>query len=368
MADRVLVISLQGVGNLIMATPVIEGLARAGREVRVAVSTRAAADLIAPSPWVSGADALDEAAYVGRAGRALGLGLRLRRERFAASVTTYPNGRSAAILALAAGARVRVGFGERPARCGGAYTLPLAPAEGLHDVEQNLRVLDVLGVPRPGAAAPWVPLSDGDRAFADRFVATQGLGGARPVAALHPGGAATGLFRRWPRENFEELAGRLRRDLGLGVVLVGGASERNMLEDIAGVAAAHTRASADAADGPRGAHAPGGTGVAVAAGLPLGHIAAVIARCRVFVGNDSGPLHIAAAVGVPVVGIYGPTNEVRTAPYGAGHTVLTASLACRPCYAFGERFSCEFDQVSCLELIDVDAVLEAVKAKLGGAV
>lgn len=347
MAERVLVISLQGVGNLIMATPVIEGLARAGRDVHVAVSTRAVADLISASPWISGVDSLDAAApYVTRGGRAAGLGLRLRRERFAASVTTYPNGRSAAILALAAGARVRVGFAERPAK-GVAYTVQLAPAAGLHDVEQNLRLLDALGVPRPRVVAPWVPLSDDDRAFADGFISTARLDAGRPVAALHPGGAAMGLFRRWPRENFEELAGRLRRDLGLGVVLVGDASERAMLEGIARAA---------------------GEGVAVAAGPPLRHIAAVIAMCRVFVGNDSGPLHIAAALGVPVVGIYGPTNDVRTAPYGPEHTVLTASVACRPCYAFGERFSCEFDQVMCLELIDVDVVLEAVKAKLGQAV
>jgi ADP-heptose:LPS heptosyltransferase len=346
-ADRVLVISLQGVGNLIMATPVIEGLARAGRDVCVAVSTRAAADLVAASPWVSATTSLDAAApYVTRGGRAAGLGLRLRKERFAVSVTTYPNGRPAAILALAAGARVRVGFAERPAK-GVAYTMRLAPVTGLHDVEQNLRLLDALEVQRPGVVAPWVPLSDGDRAFADGFISTAWPDAGRVVAALHPGGAATGLFRRWPRENFEELAGRLGRDLGLGVVLVGDASERTALESIARAA---------------------GGAVAVAAGQPLSRVAAVIAKCSVFVGNDSGPLHIAAALGVPVVGIYGPTNEVRTAPYGAGHTVLTASVACRPCYAFGERFSCEFDQVMCLELIDVDVVLEAVKAKLGQAV
>jgi lipopolysaccharide heptosyltransferase II len=347
-AERVLVISLQGVGNLIMATPVIEGLARAGRDVRVAVSTRAVADLISASPWVSGAVPLDEAVpHVTRGGRAAGLGLRLRRERFAASVTTYPNGRSAAILALAVGARARVGFAKRPSKRAGAYTVRLAPAPGLHDVEQNLRLLDALEVPRPAVVAPWVPLSDADRAFAEAFVSTAGLDAGRPIVALHPGGAATGLFRRWPRENFEELALRLRRDLGLGVALVGDASERAMLEGIARAA---------------------GDGVAVAAGPPLGHIAGVIAKCRAFVGNDSGPLHIAAALGVPVVGIYGPTNEVRTAPYGPGHTVLTAAVTCRPCYAYGERFSCEFDQVMCLELIDVDAVLGAVKAKLGRAV
>ncbi len=345
MADRVLVISLQGVGNLIMATPVIEGLARAGREVHVAVSTRAVADLITASPWVSGAVALDDGArYLTRGGRAVGLGLRLRRTRLAASVTAYPNGRSAAVLALAAGARVRVGFAERPSKRSGAYTDELAVAPGLHDVEQNLRLLDALRVPRP-AVAPWVPLTADDRAFADGFVAASSLEG-RSLAALHPGGAATGLFRRWPRDNFEELAVRLARDLGLGVVLVGDASERAMLEGIARAA---------------------GAGVAVAAGPPLGRVAGVIAKCRLFVGNDSGPLHIAAALGVPVVGIYGPTNEVRTAPYGPGHTVLTASVNCRPCYAFGERFSCEFDQVMCLELIDVDVVLEAVRAKLGQA-
>lgn len=381
MSEKVLVISLQGVGNLVMATPVIEGLARAGREVHVVVAARPVAEFVASSPWVAGATSLEGARRgAARAGAAL------RGGRFDASVSTYPNGRRAALLAVAAGARERVGFADGlPPWMHRAYTRRLSTTAGLHDVDQNLKLLDALGVPRPAIVAPHAPITEEDRAFGERFFAEAGFGAGRRVAALHPGGAATGLFRRWPPENFGELARRLRRDLGLGVVLVGEEAERPMLDMIAraagecaaGESAAAVRESAAgenaaaAREGAPGksarAGAAAGAGretLAVAAGPSLGHVAAVIERCAVFVGNDSGPLHIAAALGVPVVGIYGPTNEIRTAPYGSGHTVLTAPVSCRPCYAFGERFSCEFDQLLCLELIDVDAVLAAVKATL----
>ncbi len=76
------------------------------------------------------------------------------------------------------------------------------------------------------------------------------------------------------------------------------------------------------------------------------------------VTNDSGPMHIAAAVGVPVVALFGPTSEVRTGPYGAGHRVLTSAVPCRPCFS---RVCHNSVPLECLQLVQPGQVLDAAR-------
>ncbi|MFH1502352.1 MAG: glycosyltransferase family 9 protein [Candidatus Eisenbacteria bacterium] len=337
--ERTLVISLQGAGNLVMATPMIRSLSLSGRSVHLVAATRAVAEFMSGAPWI------DSVSWPrpGPWGIA-SMGRLLRNERFSTSVSCYPNGRRAAFLARAVKSPERVGFPEGlPFWLRSVYSTDIAVEPGLHDVEQNLRILDALGVPRPSDATPSVVVADADREAAARLLAGAGAGPAGLVVAVHPGGAATGTFRRWPADAYAELAARIAGELDATVVLIGDASERQLLERIS-----------------EGA----GAGTVVAATESLGQSAAVMEKSSVVVGNDSGPLHIAAALRVPVVGIYGPTDESRTAPYGGGHVVLTADIRCRPCYEFGAAFSCRHETLRCLELVSVNDVFDAVRKRL----
>jgi lipopolysaccharide heptosyltransferase II len=333
--DSLLAVSLQGAGNLILATPALKAIAASGASVHLLVGSRPLAEMMETAEWIESVSWLE-----GGSPGLLPAAMRLRAKRFDASATFFPDGRRAAAISLIAGAPVRAGFSIAvPPWLRGAYTESLDAHKGTHDVPQNARILDALGLARPAELKLSIPVTEGDRMFALAFMDRHGLEGTGPVAVLHPGGRARVSARRWELRRYGELASRLIAEMDAGVILVGDDTERPMLE---------TAASAI------------GAGTAVLAGeATLRETAAVIERCSLFIGNDSGPLHIAAAVGTPVVGIYGPTDARRTAPYGVPHEVVAADVDCRPCYEFGVAFSCRRESLVCLEAIDVARVFDA---------
>jgi ADP-heptose:LPS heptosyltransferase len=101
--------------------------------------------------------------------------------------------------------------------------------------------------------------------------------------------------------------------------------------------------------------------VDVAGAVPLGCLPAFLSRASVLLTNDSGPMHIAAAVGTPVVALFGPTSGTRTGPYGEGHAVLTHEVPCRPCFS---RVCRHTEPLACLTHINPERVVDRVKALL----
>ena len=165
-------------------------------------------------------------------------------------------------------------------------------------------------------SAPWgfEPLAP-DLAWADTWLA--GAPGRRPglpVVALEPGGAY-GVAKRWPADRYAALAGRLAREGRADVVLVG-------TKDMADL---HATIVAQAGAGAAVISAAGAT--------DLPQLAALLARCRLLVTNDTGPMHLAAAVGTPVLALFGSTDPAGCGPMGrAPATVLYEKVECSPCY------------------------------------
>lgn len=158
-----------------------------------------------------------------------------------------------------------------------------------------------------------------------------------PLIALAPA-AAYGPAKEWPAARWAALVDRLAERHAAECVLVGAPGERAKCDEIAG-AARH--------------------GALVAAGqTSVGQAVALLARCNGFAGNDSGSMHVAGALGIPTVGIFGSTNPQRTAPLGPRTRVLYERVACSPCL---ER-TCRYGHYECLTRISVDAVEEALGA------
>jgi heptosyltransferase-2 len=206
-------------------------------------------------------------------------------------------------------------------------------------VDAYLALLGPLGV-APAGDVPALAIGDARRAEARRLLASAGIpAGIRPVALSL--GAALGPAKLWPAERFAALAARLAGE-GRPVVLVGEA------------------AAAPLADGVRAAlplPVPSLVGRDHPALLP-----ALLGECAVVVTPDSGPAHVAAAVGVPVVVLFGPTDPRLTAPAGAGHAAVWRRPPCAPCFLP----RCPIDH-RCMRAITVDEVLAAVRARLEGA-
>jgi ADP-heptose:LPS heptosyltransferase len=220
---------------------------------------------------------------------------------------------------------------------GGGFWLthPVARCPGLHEVEQNLDLLEKTGIP-VSQEIRFPKLFPGGEDHLKQISVRGSLNLTRPIVAIHAVCAATA--KRWPVSYWRQLIAKLPPDID--VVMVGSEKEKVEIAEIA-------------KDCPRE--------VSVAAGLfQLRELAAFLKQCKLFVGVDSGPAHIAAAVGTPVVSIFSGTNSAaQWAPHGPQVSLLQKQTPCSPC----ERTECPFNN-ECMRQIGVEEVLGLVNKNL----
>jgi heptosyltransferase II len=208
----------------------------------------------------------------------------------------------------------------------------------VHQIEYYQQLVQALSFPG-GPAVPAIRVTDATRSKGTAALHAAGWDGRSPLVALAPG-AAYGTAKRWPPRYFGELAAALNGE-GVATVMVGSAADR-----AAG-------AEVEAAFGTRGRllNLIGSTDLETLAGL--------FVHCRTLVTNDSGAMHLAAAVGVPITAVFGPTRDRETRPRGEAHTVLTNDVWCRPCMLR----DCPLDH-RCMTGVESAAVLAAARRTL----
>jgi heptosyltransferase-2 len=332
---RTLLVMPNWVGDCVMALPVVEALAAADRRV-VTLAKRHLTPLLSLSPAVGetverGADDAETIA-------------RLREARCDEAIV-LPNSIRSAWLPYQAGIPWRWGY-----RGGWRAPLLRPPVPRPRDlrgrgrrpqIEDYRELLDALSMSPP---ASWVPRLPRDPALlatgAERLQRAK-LGGDGPLIGLFAG-AEWGPSKRWPWRRFADLATALRRQVaGARIVILAGPKEVWTAVRI------HEES--------------GKIHPLIGPDLDLRGLAAVLAHLDLLVTNDSGPMHVAAALSVRCVALFGPTDPRRTAPAGEGHRVLYTDRWCSPCF----RRHCPLLHHRCLRDIGVDAVAAAALAVLG---
>jgi len=208
----------------------------------------------------------------------------------------------------------------------------------VHAVRDHLKTVEPLGISPDGDELD-LYLAEEHRSYAAALFASHGFD-KRPVIALNPG--ASNLIKCWSTPQFASLGDRLADELGVGVIVVGGRGERELAHDIC----------------TRMHHTPLNL-VEKTSMLQLG---AVISNCALLVSGDTGPLHMATAVGTPVVALFGAIDPQRTGPVGEGHRVIRhPEIYCVPCNA---KKCHNPHYLECMERISVDEVFAAVKQML----
>lgn len=243
------------------------------------------------------------------------------------------------------GAPIRVGFapGESRERANAYFmTRHAAPAGPVHALAKNRGLLAALGIP-DGEQRFEVRIPSSDEAWAEAWTRS-GLGKPGPrVVTIHPGAGHPG--KRWPLERWLALGERLS-DAGHAVAVVTGPEDRaTVIEAVKGMARA----------------------VAVAAPPTVGALATLLRRADVVVGGDTGPVHLAAALGRRTVGVYGPSDPVTAGPVGPDHRVIKHACGCgwQPGPTFNRRCAKGF---ACMRAIEVEEVRGAVEEQLKTAV
>jgi heptosyltransferase-2 len=186
---------------------------------------------------------------------------------------------------------------------------------------------------------PRIFLREEDRKWAEEMLKSLGLFDGRLLIGMNPG-ATYGLAKCWYPERFGELGERLFEKWKATVLLFGKEEERPIAKEIL-------------------KHLKEG-GIDLTGKTHLLQLAALLERCQLIVTNDTGTMHVATAVGTPVVALFGSTDPSTTGPWGDGHVVIRKDVPCSPCL----KRICPTDH-RCMELITVDEVEEAVNKKLG---
>ncbi|OIP44836.1 MAG: lipopolysaccharide heptosyltransferase II [Deltaproteobacteria bacterium CG23_combo_of_CG06-09_8_20_14_all_60_8] len=241
----------------------------------------------------------------------------------------------AGLLIFLAHGRRKIGFGPGMQHQEYSYLflnerVPAISME-MHALERGLQLLKAAGVPA-GEVIYDLPVRPVDRQRVAGLLAASGIHGARPLVAINP--MTKWDTKNWDNGKFAVLADRLLASYDVDLVFTGGPGDRPAVEKIL------------AAMRGRGANLAGQTS--------LKELAALYERCRFLISTDTGPMHLAAAAGIPVVALFGPTAPWRTGPYGDRHQVVRLDLPCSPCF----KRQCERGE--CMADLTVEQLMAAV--------
>ena len=337
---RILVIRLDRIGDVVLSTPVVSALRAAFPHAFIAMMVRPACrDVIEGHPALNEVILYEKETAHRSVRDTIRFARRLRRHQFDTALVLHPSNRSHWIPWLA-GISVRIGYDRK---CGWLLThrRPHHKQEGeKHEAVYTLELLEAFGI--TGApVAPTVAIQPAAAARVETFLREASVAPTDRVVAIHP--SASCVSKRWMPERFAQVADRLADKQRVRVCLIAGP------DDVRYAEAVQQRMQQPA--------------INAAGRLSIGELAALLKRCRLLISNDSGPVHVAAAVGTPVVDIFGRNqaglSPQRWGPLGAGHVVLHKEVGCVTCLAH----DCDIEFL-CLTSLQVDEVYRAAVAIL----
>ena len=317
---RILVFSFSFIGDAVLSTTVIQPLRRHFSDAHITflVGPRAF-DPLATDPNIDAALVYDnQGEHAGWKGR-LRLIKTLRLEKFDLVVNLRDS---------------------LMARCIGSEHWGMARGNSnRHAVTRYLEVLQRQGVDTTNAH-PFLELTERERTAAHHFFEEIGIESERLLIGIHPGG--NWEYKLWDGKNYADVASILSEKLNATILLFASQNERELQTQVAEMMKVPPL---------------------LVQTDDLRHLTALISACDVYIGNDTGPMHIAAAVGTPVVALFGSTNHIRSGPYGDKHTVVQSgiSLGCNPCHPGRHPGGCGAGSCAVIAGITVAQVLEAVE-------
>jgi len=329
---RILLIKPSSLGDIVHALPVVAALKDRWPAARLTwLVKRQWADLVERAAGVDHVWPVDAAV-----GSWLGQVSALRAERFDLAVDLQGLFRSGA-LAWLSSASQRIGLANGREGSPWFYThrVPVPTVE-MHAVDRYLLVAAALGARPQGTPQFRFKMLDADFAVVRDVFQRKGSSVDSPWVGMNV--SARWPTKRWPLSSFAVVLDQLHKE-GFGpVVLIGSSDE----QDDASQLRAMTKSPF----------------VDLTGAVSIGCLPALLSKAAMVITNDSGPMHIAAAVGTPVVALFGPTSAMRTGPYGVGHRPLARQIPCSPCFSRVCRHSPEME---CLHLIKPNDVVEAAR-------
>jgi heptosyltransferase-2 len=335
-AKRILIRSTNWIGDAVMTTPAVRAIRRNFPEAHISMLAKPwVAPVFAHSPHVDKIVVFDaNGRHQGHVGP-IRLARELRSYRFDAAILLQ-NAIEAALIAFMAGIPTRIGFDTdarrmlltHPVRCNQAI-------KSIHQTGYYLKMLEGAGL-TVGSQRLELSLGAQDRQRAGRALSANGISFDRRVVGLNPS-ATFGPAKQWFPERYAALGDRLSQSLDAAIMIFGGPSDREL--------------------GRRIVQMMKMPAIDLSGRTSLGEAMALIDRCNAFVTNDSGLMHVAAALNTPLVAIFGSTNSTTTSPYSDKSRIVRVPIECSPCM----QPVCPLGHMNCMKRVTVEMVCNAVE-------
>ncbi len=328
--ERILVRSTNWIGDAVMTTPALGAIRAAFPSAEISiVANPVVGELFTRHPYCDRLIVFDkEKSHRGIRGM-LSLCRQLRGYRFDIAVL-FQNAFEAALMAVLSGVPARAGYRTDGRGLLLTHGVPIGENERkLHHTDYYLQMLDYLGI-KGGDGQLKLSCTDQEISRARQTL------GDREWVAINPG-ATYGSAKRWYPDRFAAVADNLAKEYSVRVLIIGGAGERDVSEDI--------EASMET------------TPLNLCGRTTVREMMAVLSQCRLMITNDSGPMHIAAAFDVPIVAVFGPTDHTTTSPLSDNYNIIREEADCAPCLLR----HCPTDH-RCMEAITADDVLIAARS------
>jgi len=322
---KILIIARGGIGNVLMFTPTLKLLRKEfqNSEIYMLVDSKGSNDILSINSNIKEVILYDQSAK-----RLVELSkflVMLRRMHFDLAIVVHPGGLRSALWAFNSGARIRIGFNIPLLKGLGPflYTHLLKPNDELHDVEQNLNILDSLGINHSDASIVLsISIPDDLKKSANEYLSRQGFKDKSKIIGFHPGSGVSQKWKRWPAQYFSELINMISSEWETSVLIFGDHKEEDLINNILSVVNESVK-------------------VVKITDKTLMETVALIGLCNAFIGNDSGLMHIAASNKFLTFCIAGPTDVRKTGPYGPNTYIVHSDLDCLFCYNFNTlNFKC----------------------------
>jgi lipopolysaccharide heptosyltransferase II len=349
---RILLVRLRLIGDVVLTTPLVRALKRTYPDAQLTYLVEpAAAAVVRGNPHLAHTVIVPKRRGLARLRDDLSLASRLRRERFDIAIDLH-GGPRAGWFTWASGAPMRIGYAIHGRSWMYTRVVPRPRDEAPRAaVENQWDLLAPLGIGAADRARDPLEMVEDPQAAAsvDRRLRDARITAAHPLVVVHV--SAGNPFRRWPRESFEALVMALaRRDPSRRIILTSGPSDASAAKAVA--------------DGARAALGPLGGAVPDIGEFDLAELRALVGRAAVYIGGDSGPLHIAGTTTTPIVALLGPTLAERSMPWRDprwfAEAVDAGPLECRPC----RQRECAPGDFRCLTHITAEQVAAAAERAL----
>lgn len=343
-AEKILVVQLWGIGETILALPAIEALRKRFPKAEINVlATPRNKDIFFGNKNINKVTAVRLNPF-----SVLSFIMRnMKKYDLAIDMEEYLN--VSAIISFFAGRRV-VGYSHNSRAK--LYTDKVKYNDKQHAAQAFLDLVRALGIAYDLKELPGLDYSKSDRNFVDKFLKNSGIKGSDFVVCVAPGAAESAKSRMWPYDRYAELCDEIIAKHNAKIIFTGSSGETGLIEDI--------QSKMDNKNKSMNA----------AGKITLTQLFYLVSECRLFIGNDAGPMHIAAAQGVKTLGLFGPNLPVRFGPYGKGNIGLYKGYNCEfsPCINVhkGQVPDCLYpknsnDYQKCMKNISVDDVLKEVE-------